>query len=63
MLPLGSLLVGGLSQHIGAPAVVLGEGGISIVLALAFIKFLTKRVKPEPLLHPQTASGVGEPGN
>ena len=48
MLPLGSLLVGGLSQRIGAPAVVLGEGVISIVLALAFIKFLTRRVKPEP---------------
>ncbi len=46
MLPLGSLLVGGVSQRIGAPVTVLGEGIISIVLALVFIKFLTKRVKP-----------------
>ena len=62
MLPLGSLLVGGLSQRIGAPATVLGEGVISIVLALVFIEFLTKRVKPGTLLHPQAASGVGESG-
>jgi len=45
MVPLGSLLVGAVSQRIGAPATVLGEGIISIVLALVFIKFLTKRVK------------------
>jgi MFS family permease len=44
MVPLGSLLVGGVSQRVGAPATVLGEGVISIVLALIFIKFLTKRV-------------------
>jgi MFS family permease len=44
MMPLGSLLVGGISQRMGAPATVLGEGIISIVLALAFIGFLTKRV-------------------
>jgi MFS family permease len=46
MLPLGSLLVGGVSQRVGAPATVLGEGVISMVLAVVFIKFLTKRVKP-----------------
>jgi MFS family permease len=45
MVPLGSLLVGAISQHIGAPATVLGEGIISIILALVFIKFLTRRVK------------------
>jgi MFS family permease len=49
MLPLGNLLVGGVSQHIGAPATVLGQGIISIVLALVFIEFLTKRVKPTPV--------------
>ncbi len=51
MLPLGSLLVGAISQHIGAPVTVLGEGIISIVLALVFIEFLTNRVQsqiPEP---------------
>ena len=45
MVPLGSLLVGGVSQHIGAPATVLGEGVISIVVALVFMEFLTTRVK------------------
>jgi MFS family permease len=44
MLPLGSLLVGGLSQRVGAPATVFGEGVISIMLALVFIKFLMRRV-------------------
>jgi len=40
MLPIGSLLVGAISQHIGAPATVLGEGIISIVLALVFLRRL-----------------------
>ena len=53
MMPLGSLLVGAISQRVGAPATVLGEGVISIVLALVFIEFLTKQVKPKSLLHPQ----------
>jgi MFS family permease len=52
MVPLGSLLVGAVSQHIGAPATVLGEGVISIVLALVFINFLTKQVNSGPLPHP-----------
>jgi MFS family permease len=43
MVPLGSLLVGAVSQRVGAPATVLGEGIISIALALVFIKFLTKQ--------------------
>ena len=45
MLPLGSLLVGGVSQHIGAPATMLAQGIISITLALVFIEFLTKRIR------------------
>jgi MFS family permease len=52
MLPLGSLLVGGISQRVGAPATVLGQGVISIVLALVFMESLTKRVNPKPLPHP-----------
>ena len=43
MLPLGSLLVGAVSQHIGAPAAVLYEGIIGIVIALMFAKFLMGR--------------------
>lgn len=40
MSPIGSLLVGAASQHIGAPATVLVQGFISIVIALVFTKFL-----------------------
>jgi hypothetical protein len=47
MLPLGSLLVGAISQHIGAPVTVLGEGIISILLALVFMKFLLVKRAPE----------------
>jgi len=43
MLPLGSVLVGAVSQHIGAPATVLYEGIIALLIALIFAKFLTKR--------------------
>jgi MFS family permease len=43
MMPLGSLLTGAVSQHIGAPATVLGQGIIGLIVALAFAKFLTKR--------------------
>ena len=43
MLPLGSVLVGAVSQHIGAPATVLGQGIIGLIIAIAFARFLTKR--------------------
>jgi MFS family permease len=43
MMPLGSLLVGGVSQRIGAPATVLSQGIIALVIALAFARFLIKR--------------------
>src|SRR5580692_9672621 len=39
MLPLGSLVVGAVSQRVGAPVTVLGEGIISIALALVFFEF------------------------
>ncbi len=42
MLPLGSLLVGAVSQHIGAPATVCSQGIISIIIALFFAGFLMK---------------------
>jgi MFS family permease len=45
MMPLGSLVVGAVSQYIGAPATVLGQGVIGIMVALAFTRFLTKRGK------------------
>jgi heme/copper-type cytochrome/quinol oxidase subunit 4 len=43
MMPLGSVLTGAVSQRIGAPATVLGQGIIGLVIALAFFRFLTKR--------------------
>ncbi len=49
MAPVGSLLTGAVSEHIGAPATVLAQGIIAIVIALIFIKFLTRPVKkPNP---------------
>ena len=47
MLPLGSLLVGWVSQRAGAPATVLGEGIISILVALIFMNF-TSKARPRP---------------
>jgi MFS family permease len=41
-IPLGSLLVGAVSEHIGAPATVLCQGIIALIVALAFAKFLTR---------------------
>jgi len=49
MLPLGSLLVGAVSEHIGAPATVLAQGIVALVIALIFLKFLTR-----PLKNPDT---------
>lgn len=44
MMPLGSLLVGAVSQYVGAPATVLGQGVIAIVVALVFAKFLSRPI-------------------
>jgi MFS family permease len=46
MLPLGSLLVGAVSQHIGAPNAILAQGIIALFIAALFYKFL-RRKKPE----------------
>jgi len=45
MLPLGSVLIGAISQHIGAPATVLGQGIVGLIIALAFAKFLTRKAE------------------
>ena len=45
MAPLGSLLVGFVSQHIGAPATVLAQGITAVIIALVFIRFLTRPSK------------------
>jgi len=43
MAPLGSVITGAVSEHIGAPITVIAQGIIAIILALVFIKFLTGR--------------------
>ncbi len=40
MLPLGSVLVGAISQKIGAPDTVLYEGVTALIIAALFSKFL-----------------------
>ncbi len=42
MLPLGSLLIGAISQKIGASDTILCEGVISLIIAAVFSKFLRK---------------------
>jgi len=45
MMPLGSVVIGAVSERIGAPTTVLAQGIISLVVALGFAKFLTKKRK------------------
>ncbi|WP_158996369.1 MFS transporter [Mucilaginibacter sp. L196] len=47
MMPLGSVVIGAVSEHIGAPTTVLAQGIISIVVALGFASFLTKKRKQQ----------------
>ena len=46
MMPLGSLLTGAVSQIIQAPATVLAQGIIALILAIVFAKFLSRRGMP-----------------
>lgn len=43
MLPLGSLLIGALSQKIGAPNTILCEGVIALLIAAIFSGTLRKK--------------------
>ncbi|HET8572961.1 MAG TPA: MFS transporter [Edaphocola sp.] len=43
MVPLGSLLVGAVSQWIGAPGTLLSEGIIGIITTIAFARILKKK--------------------
>ncbi len=43
MLPLGSLLVGYISQQIGAPDTILLQGITALIIAAVFFKFLRKK--------------------
>jgi len=45
MMPLGSLVVGFVSEHIGATATVLGQGIIALLVAMVFARFLLREKK------------------
>ncbi len=45
MLPLGSLLIGTLSQKVGAPLTMLSQGVIALAIAAIFYKLLPKQEK------------------
>jgi predicted MFS family arabinose efflux permease len=49
MMPLGSLLVGGVSQAVGAPATVLGSGIIALILVGIYWNFLSSREEKAPV--------------
>jgi MFS family permease len=47
MQPLGGLLIGTISQYIGAPDAILAEGIAAIVIAILFLPFLRKDILKE----------------
>jgi len=53
MLPLGSLLIGAVSQHIGAANSLLGQGLLALIIAAIFFRFLTAGKKEEVAVQPQ----------
>ncbi|HEY0299047.1 MAG TPA: hypothetical protein VGB84_07495, partial [Arachidicoccus sp.] len=46
MMPLGSLVVGAISERIGAPNTILFQGIIGIIVALVFVRILKKKNQP-----------------
>jgi hypothetical protein len=40
MMPLGSLITGAISQWIGAPNAILGQGIAAFIIALLFSRYL-----------------------
>ena len=44
MQPLGALLIGTVSQYIGAPDTIIAEGIAAIIIALIFLPFLRKDI-------------------
>jgi hypothetical protein len=58
MLP-GSLLIGAVSEHIGAPATVFGQGVTGLIVALLFTNFLNKRRKNAASKYPAVDKAQG----
>jgi MFS family permease len=59
MTPLGSLVVGAISQYIGTPTTVLCQGVTCLLIAMCFAKFLTKR-SPKVILNDALVKETGE---
>lgn len=55
-LPLGSLLIGAVSQQIGAPYSLLCQGIMALIIAGTFFKFLTSGKKEEATLQTETTA-------
>jgi MFS family permease len=62
MMPLGSLWVGAVSQHIGAPATVLCQGIAALIIAFAFFKFLMGK-KETGITHETITEDIIESNN
>ena len=60
MAPLGSLMVGAVSQRIGAQTTMLAQGIIAIVLALLFGRFLLAKKVEKPVKTDATTEEVVE---
>lgn len=59
MLPVGSLLIGAISQKIGAPATILYEGIIALIIAAVFSKFLRSGLQDQKKTdHVEEAQGI-----
>ena len=59
MLPLGSLLIGAISQKFGAPATILYEGIIALIIAAIFSKFLRSGLQDQKNSdQPKEAQGI-----
>lgn len=47
MQPMGGLLIGAASQHIGAPNTILAEGIAAVIIAVLFLPYLMKNIVKE----------------
>jgi MFS family permease len=50
MMPLGSLITGAISQWIGAPNAILGQGIAALIIAMLFSRFLRKNKPGQPAI-------------
>jgi len=58
MLPMGGLLIGSVSEKVGAPSALLCQGVVAIIIALLFSKFLMKDKKVDEQIKEQDTVDV-----